>query len=167
MLEEIKSALRVDGNELDLEIQGLIDAAVADLILSGVAAEKARGMTDPLIKRAIVIYCRAHFDYDDRSADRLMASYEMLKSHLALAEDYNSYAVIFTVVTSAGIPVRDAKITAGEVEKLTNSRGVAIFTVSTPGIDLDYIVTKTGYQDQVGSVYVDGSKSVEVVLNEL
>jgi hypothetical protein len=91
----------------------------------------------------------------------------MLKARLALAEDYNSYAVIFNVVTSAGIPVRDAKITAGEVEKLTNSRGVAIFTVATPDIDLDYIVTKTGYQDQAGSVYVDGSKSIEVVLNEL
>ncbi len=167
MLEEIKSVLRVDGNELDGEIQSLIDAAVADLILSGVAADKAQNMTDPLIKLAIINYCRASFDYNDRSADRLMVSYEMLKARLALAEDYNSYAVIFNVVTSAGIPVRDAKITAGEVEKLTNSRGVAIFTVATPDIDLDYIVTKTGYQDQAGSVYVDGSKSIEVVLNEL
>lgn len=90
MLAEIKAALRVDGNEHDVEIQGLIDAAMADLALSGVAAAKAEDANDPLIKRAIIIYCRAHFDYDDKSADRLLMSYDMLKSHLTLAEDYRT-----------------------------------------------------------------------------
>lgn len=88
MLDEVRSALRVDGNELDAEIQGLIDAAVADLTLSGVDPAKAQAMTDPLIRRAVVIYCRAHFDYADQAADRLLQSYAMLKAHLTLAEDY-------------------------------------------------------------------------------
>lgn len=88
MLDEVRSALRVDGNELDAEIQGLIDAAVADLTLSGVDPVKAQAMTDPLIRRAIIIYCRAHFDYADQAADRLLQSYAMLKAHLTLAEDY-------------------------------------------------------------------------------
>lgn len=90
MLAEVKSALRVDGNEHDVEVQGLIDAAMADLALSGVEASKAKDTEDPLIKRAIIIYCRAHFDYDDKSADRLLMSYDMLKSHLTLAEDYRT-----------------------------------------------------------------------------
>lgn len=88
MLDEVRSALRVDGNELDAEIQGLIDAAVADLTLSGVDPVKAQAMTDPLIRRAVIIYCRAHFDYADQAADRLLQSYAMLKAHLTLAEDY-------------------------------------------------------------------------------
>ena len=88
MLDEVRSALRVDGNELDAEIQGLIDAAIADLTLSGVDPVKAQAMTDPLIKRAVILYCRAHFDYADPSAERLLESYQMLKAHLTIAEDY-------------------------------------------------------------------------------
>jgi uncharacterized phage protein (predicted DNA packaging) len=89
MLDEVRTALRVDGNELDTEIQGLIDAALADLALSGVSPNKAQKETaDPLIKRAVVIYCRAHFDYTDQAAERLLQSYAMLKAHLTLAEDY-------------------------------------------------------------------------------
>ncbi len=88
MLDEVRTALRVDGNELDTEIQGLIDSAAADLSLSGVDPTKVQAMTDPLIKRAVVIYCRAHFDYADQAAERLLQSYAMLKAHLTLAEDY-------------------------------------------------------------------------------
>lgn len=89
MLDEVRSALRVDGNDLDAEIQGLIDAALADLTLSGVSPEKAtKEATDPLIKRAVVMYCKAQFEYADSSADRLQQSYDMLKRHLTLAEDY-------------------------------------------------------------------------------
>lgn len=90
MLEEVKLALRETTNILDVEIQGLIDAAIADLKLSGVAASKAEDTTDPLIKRAVITYCRAHFDYDDKAADRLTQSYAMLKSHLSMAEDYRA-----------------------------------------------------------------------------
>ncbi|WP_374711532.1 head-tail connector protein [Symbiobacterium terraclitae] len=89
LLDEVRSALRVDGNEHDAEIQGLIDAALADLTLSGVSPEKAHfETTDPLIRRAVVIYCQAHFDYADQAAPRLEQSYEMLKRHLTLSEEY-------------------------------------------------------------------------------
>jgi len=90
MLDEVRSALRIDGYEHDAELQGLIEAAVADLTLSGVDPQKAQAMTDPLIKRAIIIYCRMHFEYSDASAERLERSYQMLKAHLALAEDYRA-----------------------------------------------------------------------------
>jgi len=90
MLDEVKLALRITSNDLDVEIQSLIDAAIADLKLSGISPAKAEDITDPLIKRAIITYCQAHFDYDDKAADRLLQSYIMLKSHLALAEDYRA-----------------------------------------------------------------------------
>lgn len=90
MLQDIKDALRVSGTSLDTEIQDLIDAAKADLQLSGVSETKVNDSTDSLIKRAIIIYCRAHFDYDDKAADKLLQSYVMLKTHLTLTEEYST-----------------------------------------------------------------------------
>ncbi len=90
MLNDVKQALRITGNDFDLEVQDLIDAAKADLQLSGVSETKVNDSTDSLIKRAIIIYCRAHFDYDDKAADKLLQSYVMLKTHLTLTEEYST-----------------------------------------------------------------------------
>jgi uncharacterized phage protein (predicted DNA packaging) len=89
MLNDVKLSLRVTSTALDIEIQDLIDAARIDLIQSGVSSLKAKSDTDPLIKRAITLYCKAFFGYDNPDADRLRDSYVMLKQHLSLAADYN------------------------------------------------------------------------------
>lgn len=87
MLTDVKKALRITVNDFDDEVQGLIDAAKADLQLAGVAAISD---ADPLIKRAIITYCKAYFGYDNPDADRLAKCYEMLKAHLSLATDYKA-----------------------------------------------------------------------------
>lgn len=88
MLQDIKDALRVSGDDLDTEILDLIDAAKADLILSGVHKDKVRD-DDPLIKRAVTVYCKAHFGYDDvNMAERFEQSYISLKHHLTLSAEY-------------------------------------------------------------------------------
>jgi len=88
MLQDIKDALRVSGNDLDTEIQDLIDAAKADLALSGVHPDRIVD-TDPLIKRAITVYCKAHFGYEDPAqAELFLRSYLALKAHLALSKEY-------------------------------------------------------------------------------
>lgn len=88
MLDTIKDTLRVNGSDLDTEIQDLLDAAKADLILSGVHASKVV-TTDPLIKRAVTVYCKAHFGYEDPAmAERFERSYAMLKQHLTLSAEY-------------------------------------------------------------------------------
>ena len=85
MLQKIKDALRVSGSALDIEIQDLIEAAQADLRLSGITKDE----TDPLIIRAITIYCKAHFGYEEPAqAELFMKSYNALKSHLALSQEY-------------------------------------------------------------------------------
>jgi uncharacterized phage protein (predicted DNA packaging) len=89
MLNDVKLSLRVTSTAFDIEIQDLIDAARIDLIQSGVSSLKAKSDTDPLIKRAITLYCKAFFGYDNPDADRLRDSYVMLKQHLSLAADYN------------------------------------------------------------------------------
>lgn len=166
ILDDVKLALRIINIAFDGEIMDLIAAARQDLILSGVTTLKANDDTDPLIKRAIITYCKANFGYDNPDADRLLKSYEMLKMHLTLAEDYNSYAITFTV-TAGGLPVDEATITANGVTKLTNSQGMAVFTTTKAGIDLDYVVSKSGYQTVSGSVYIDGPKTIEVALNAI
>ncbi len=88
MLQNIKDSLRVSGNDLDTEILDLIESAKADLILSGVHKDKVVD-TDPLIKRAITVYCKAHFGYDDsKIVERFEQSYISLKHHLTLSSEY-------------------------------------------------------------------------------
>lgn len=88
MLQDIKDSLRVSGNDLDTEILDLIESAKADLILSGVHKDKVKD-NDPLIKRAVTVYCKAHFGYDDsKIVERFEQSYISLKHHLTLSSEY-------------------------------------------------------------------------------
>ena len=87
ILDDVKVALRIAATNtaFDGEVGDLIDAAKDDLQLAGITSDDT---TDPLIKRAVITYCKAHFGYDNPDADRFIKSYEMLKMHLTLAEDY-------------------------------------------------------------------------------
>lgn len=87
MLTKMKKALRITHDVLDDEIQDLIDAAKMDLQISGV---KKIDETDPLIIRAITIYCKSHIGLDNPDSTKYDASFELLKIHLALSSDYNN-----------------------------------------------------------------------------
>ena len=88
MLNDIKNSLRVNGDDLNVEIQDLIESAKADLILSGVHEDKVAD-DDPLIKRAITVYCKANFGYEDpKLSERFQESYISLKHHLTLSAEY-------------------------------------------------------------------------------
>ena len=95
ILDDVKVALRIAATttDFDTEIQDLINAAIEDLKMAGVATDKAVD-TDPLIKRAITVYCKSHFGYDNPDASRFWRSYESLKMHLTLSADYNTEAVV-------------------------------------------------------------------------
>lgn len=88
MLDNIKILLRISNNALNSEITDLIAAARHDLKLSGVLASKADSDTDPLIKRAVSIYVKANFGFDNPDSEKLTKSYDMLKTHLALSAEY-------------------------------------------------------------------------------
>lgn len=94
LLDDVKLALRVSSSAFDAEIKDLIEAAKADLKLSGVAEAKAEDENDPLIKRAIIVYCKAHFGYDNSEAERFHWSYDMLKAHLTLSQEYTQPPVV-------------------------------------------------------------------------
>lgn len=90
LLELAKQALRISLSQtaFDYELLDLIEAAKADLLISGVTKKDYE--EDPLLKRAIMIYCKANFGYDNPEAERLQQSYNNLKTHLSLAGDYNA-----------------------------------------------------------------------------
>ena len=90
MLQDVKDALRVNGADLDTEINDLIEAAKADLVLSGVNKNKVVD-ADPLIKRAITVYCKANFGYEDpKLSEKFQESYTSLKHHLTLSAEYTT-----------------------------------------------------------------------------
>lgn len=85
MLEEIKKYLRISNTAYDAEITDLIEAAKADLRLSGVINIDE---TDALIKRAVSTYVKANFGWNNPDVDKLQNSYNLLKGHLTLSAEY-------------------------------------------------------------------------------
>ena len=86
MLNNVKQSLRIKNTSFDTEVLDLIDAAKIDLKISGVNRIDTE---DPLIKRAITIYVKANFGWDNPDSEKLQNSYNMLKQHLSLSGDYN------------------------------------------------------------------------------
>ncbi len=87
MLAYIKKILRIASNEFDDEVNQLINACKEDLKLSGVR-EEMLNESDELIKRAISLYCKTHFGYDNKDHVHLLNAYNSLKSHLIVSVDY-------------------------------------------------------------------------------
>ena len=87
MLEDIKNLLRITSNDFDDEIMEMIAECKADLLLSGLQTAKVVE-TDDLIRRAIKLYCKTHFGYQNPDFDRNLASYQSLKSHLMVSVEY-------------------------------------------------------------------------------
>lgn len=87
MLEMVKTALRVTTDAFDDELNALISAARLDL---GIAGVKSPNPDDPLIKRAIITYCKCNFGLPE-DYDRLKASYDEQKAQLQMATGYTDW----------------------------------------------------------------------------
>lgn len=89
-LDEVRQSLRLKSTSFNSEIESLIEACRLDLATSGIKSEMANDENEPLIKRAIILYCQLHFGFEqDRdNANRLERLYNSLVIHLGLASDY-------------------------------------------------------------------------------
>lgn len=84
LVEEVKLRLRVKSTSFDGgEIQPLIDACKQDLKRVGINVDD----TDPLVKQAIVFYCKANFGFSEDS-ERYRAAYNSLRDSMALSGEY-------------------------------------------------------------------------------
>lgn len=94
MLDDVKLALRLTTTAYDNELSDLIDAGLGDLGVAGVEApEPNEGDSvtdDPLIKRAVITYCKIHFG-SPQDFDRLKKTYDEQKAQLVTCTGYTDW----------------------------------------------------------------------------
>lgn len=88
LLEHLKQVMRIKTDAFDAELNDLFSAAQADLKRAGVSHKKAVDVDDPLIRRAIFTYVKAHFGWDNPDHERLINAYDSLKRDLASSQEY-------------------------------------------------------------------------------
>lgn len=84
MLEKVKMALRIKTTAFDSEIEDLIQAALKDLEIAGVGNKNP---DDPLIGRAVIIYCAVYMGPGDQM-ERMKAAYDEQKAQMQMATGY-------------------------------------------------------------------------------
>ena len=87
MLEKIKLSLRINNSAYDDEITDLINACKKELELAGIASSNI-DEDDEMIIRAVTLYCKANFGFDNSDADRYINSYESIKTFLCTNTQY-------------------------------------------------------------------------------
>lgn len=80
--------MRLTSTIHDSELEDLINAARADLVLGGVLPAKAEDEQDPLIMRAVATYVKAEFGLDNDDSEKYRASYKEQRNGLALSDSY-------------------------------------------------------------------------------
>lgn len=95
MLNDVKAALRIAVSDYDDEIQDLINAAFADLGIVDINAELLTETdTLPLIKRAVITYCKMNFGYlSQDQAAKFKVSYDEQKAQLLMSSKYTTWGV--------------------------------------------------------------------------
>jgi hypothetical protein len=167
LIDNVKQSLRITSTAYDAEIADLILAAKADLGLAGVLNNTLD--TDALIKRAIILYCKAQFGWNNPDAARLQQSYESLRNHISQSADYAFYSVTFTVKDALDVAIRQALVTFDGEEKETNASGVAIFYCRA-GSNYSYTVEADYYvsdDDESNLVDVSAATTVGITLTEV
>jgi len=95
LVDDTKIYLRIDASDtsFDTEILDLIASVQAELIDVGVDPTLVGAATDPLIKRAITVYCKAYFGYDQDNAEAFASSYDKLKIYLMNSSTYQAVVI--------------------------------------------------------------------------
>jgi hypothetical protein len=162
LIDDVKLSLRLSSTVYNTEVTDLIATAKADLLNCGILVTSE---SDVLIKRLIILYCKANFGYDNTDAGRMQLAYEMLRNHVTLVGDYAYYTVTFTAKNSSAVAIKDAIVWFAGENKQTNLSGVAIFHVR--GGSYDYEVTHKDYADYNDSEgeYIDVDISANTSIN--
>ncbi len=89
LLMQIKTSMRIAHEALDAAIQTDIQAGAQDLLRVGVRPFSDDGALreEPLIWKALELYCKAQADYQGKGAD-YETSYTRLRDAMSLCGDY-------------------------------------------------------------------------------
>lgn len=95
LLDKVKVACRIASDAYNDELTDLIQEALADIGITDVRNELLVNTTnDPLIRRAVITYCRINHPYDgmeDATMQRLKASYDEQKAQLLMNSSYTDW----------------------------------------------------------------------------
>ena len=95
LLDDVKVAVRVASAAYDSELTDLIAAALADMGITDIKSSVLVSSDPaPLIKRAIITYCKMNFGYAQLSEEhyeRLKASYDEQKAQLLMSSSYTDW----------------------------------------------------------------------------
>jgi hypothetical protein len=91
-LQLVKASIPVTTTAYDDVLRALIEAAVQDLRIAGINADDYE--TDPLLRRAVVTYCRANFG-SPADYDKLKAAYDEQKAQLQMSRWYGMERILY------------------------------------------------------------------------
>ena len=83
IVEKIKKRIRAKSGTANEEVEDLINACKKELEMKGVHGDE----TDPMYYQAIVLYCKAHYGYDEDS-ERFEKAYNSLRDSMYLSGNY-------------------------------------------------------------------------------
>ena len=80
LIDDVRVALRVVSSKTDSEVQAMIDAAIRDMRRVGIrdellVADDEDSPMDPMVKAAVLMYCKANYGFDNSDSDRYWARY--------------------------------------------------------------------------------------------
>ena len=87
MLDDVKLALRLTTDDYNSELTRLIAQGLADLGVAGVTEDNTE---DPLVKGAVITFCKIHFG-SPQDFDRLKRSYDEQKAQMATCTGYTEW----------------------------------------------------------------------------
>ena len=93
LLDSVKNAMRVDGLYHDEELTDLIETAKLLLKEAGVLDIRIVD-TDPLIRKAVITYCKANFGINAQDGEKFAWSFEEMKKLLSLLSSYTEPELI-------------------------------------------------------------------------
>lgn len=93
LLTSVKNAMRIDGIYHDEELTDLIETAKLLLKEAGVLEVKLLD-DDPLIRKAVITYCKANFGVDAEHGEKFAWSFEEMKKLISLLSSYTRPEVI-------------------------------------------------------------------------
>ena len=93
LLDDVKVACRVTSTAFDNELLDLISSALADMGITDIKLDLlVERNPDPLIKQAVITYCRMNFGLQsDSYYERLKASYDEQKAQLLMSSSYTDW----------------------------------------------------------------------------
>ena len=83
LLEKLRKRIRVMSDSSDEEITDLVESGKKELEIAGVYGEEE----DQTYYKAIVLYCKANYGYDE-DTERFRKAFEALRDAMSLSGDY-------------------------------------------------------------------------------